>query len=61
LQIEEQGKALENFKELASFADRIVGHWLSAWGCFTVIFMLCLPLIFLAAFIKWLFAQGFFG
>jgi hypothetical protein len=52
---------MKNLKGLADFVDGTVGGLLSGWGCFTVLFFLALPLILVAAGIKWLFLNGFIG
>lgn len=52
---------MKNLKSIADFADNIVGSYMSAWGCFTIIFFICSPLILVAAAIKWLISNGYIG
>ncbi|MDZ7790345.1 MAG: hypothetical protein U5L08_07630 [Xanthomonadales bacterium] len=52
---------MKNIRAIGEFLDNSLGTLLGAWGCFTVIFIFCLPLIFLAAFIKWLIINGHLG
>lgn len=49
---------MKNLKGIGDFVDDTLGSFMAGWGCFTVIFFVCTPIIFVLAFIKWLVING---
>jgi hypothetical protein len=52
---------MKNVKAVSEFVDRVIGNLMSAWGCFTVLFVICIPFILIGAAVKWLFLNGYIG
>lgn len=52
---------MKNLRSIGDFVDNTLGSLMSGWGCFTVLFIICIPLILAAAGVKWLFLNGFLG